>query len=68
MQKNVGVADRMVRIILALVIGLLVATGQVTGTTAIVLGIVAAVLLATGVMSMCPLYSLLRISTFKKQS
>jgi hypothetical protein len=68
MQKNVGAPDRMVRIVLALVIGLLVATGQVTGTTAIVLGIVAAVLLATGVMSMCPLYSLLRISTFKKQS
>jgi|WetSurMetagenome_2_1015567.scaffolds.fasta_scaffold90841_2 hypothetical protein len=67
MQKNIGIADRTVRVILALVAGILIATGQLTGMTAIILGIVGAVLLATSVVSVCPLYSALKISTTKKQ-
>ena len=66
MKKNVGSADRLIRTLLAIVIGLLVLTGEVTGTLAIILGIVAVVLLATSTISFCPLYAPFRISTMKK--
>jgi len=65
MKKNMGVVDRGTRTILALILGTLIATGTITGTAAIVLGVVAVVLLLTTLMSFCPLYSLLKISTKK---
>lgn len=67
MKKNVGLADTVVRVILVIVVVVLYLTGSVHGTAAIVLGALAAILLITGVVSFCPLYALLGIST-KKQA
>jgi hypothetical protein len=67
MIKNVGSADRVIRVLLAVVLALLVITGSVEGTLAWILGIVAAALLVTGTVSFCPVYGLLKLSTSKKQ-
>lgn len=66
MMKNMGSADRIVRTLLAIVLGILIFTGQVEGTLAIVLGIVAVVFLLTSAVSVCPLYMPFKISTLKQ--
>jgi hypothetical protein len=66
MKKNVGIADRIIRIILAFIFAILVWQGTATGIAAIILGILAILLVLTGVIGICPLYSLLKISTDKK--
>ena len=44
MKKNIGVADRVIRIIIALIIGILYFTNVITGTLGIVLLIIGAIL------------------------
>jgi len=66
MKKNMGSADKIVRILLAVVIGVLIITGQITGVLAIVLGIFAVVFLVTSLFSFCPLYLPFNLSTMKK--
>jgi hypothetical protein len=66
MKKNIGSADRLIRTLLAIVIGVLILTGEVTGTLAIILGIVTVALLATSAISFCPAYAPFKISTMKK--
>jgi hypothetical protein len=63
MNRTVGSPDRVIRIVLA--IGAVIGAAVVGFTTVagIVLLIVAAVLLLTAMSRMCPLYSMLRIST-----
>lgn len=58
MKKNMGIADRIIRIIIAAVIGYLYYTGAISGVLGIVLLIVAGIFLLTGFVSSCPLYSL----------
>ena len=67
MKQNMGSADRIIRTILTVVIVVLYFTGQITGTAAIVLGIVAVVLLLTSSVGFCPAYFLFKISTKKEQ-
>lgn len=66
MKKNMGVADRIIRTLLAVIVIILYFTNQITGTAAIVLGIFAVVFLLTSLMSFCPLYVPLKLSTTKK--
>lgn len=66
MKKNVGSMDRMVRILVALVIGVLYFTDQVTDMTAIILGVVAVIFLVTSSLSFCPIYAGLKVSTNKQ--
>lgn len=66
MKKNMGLIDRTVRTILALVVVVLLVTKTLTGTLAIVLGVVAVVFLLTSLVSFCPLYTFLGIRTNKK--
>jgi len=66
MKKNVGNADRLIRVLLALVIAVLYFTDQISGTVAIVLGLLAVIFLITSAMSFCPLYAPFKISTAKK--
>lgn len=63
MKKNMGTVDRVLRILIAVVVGVLYLTGQITGTAAIILGIVAGIFLLTGFVGFCPLYAPFRIST-----
>ena len=67
MTKNMGAADRVIRILLAIVIGILYFTDKITGTAAIILGIIAIIFLLTSFIGICPLYSPLKISTKKKE-
>lgn len=53
----------MIRAIVAVLIVGLYFSGRINGLTAIVLGVVAALLLATSIVGWCPLYVPLRIST-----
>jgi len=63
MKKNVGSADMVIRIIIAVVIAILLSTGSITGTWAVVLAIVGAIALLTGLFNRCPLYTLFGFSS-----
>lgn len=63
MNTNMGSADRIIRIIIAIVFGVLYFTGTVTGTLGIILIILGAVFLVTGFISFCPLYAPFGLST-----
>lgn len=63
MKKNMGSADRMIRIVVAIILAALYFTGTVTGTLGIVLVIIAGVFTLTSVISFCPLYSIVGLST-----
>jgi hypothetical protein len=65
-KKNVNSIDKVIRILLAIVLGVLIFTSQVTGILAIVLGVLAVVLVLTSFLSFCPIYALLNLSTIKK--
>lgn len=68
MKKNMGTVDRVVRVIIALAVGVLIVTGQLTGILAIILGVLAVVFAATSVISFCPLYTLFGISTCPREA
>ena len=63
MKKNMGGADRIIRFILAAVVGILYWQGVIEGTLAYVLLAVAAVFLITSFVSFCPLYKLVGLNT-----
>jgi hypothetical protein len=67
MKKNMGSTDKIIRILIAIVIGVLYYTGTISGTTALVLGIFAVIFVLTSLISFCPLYLPLGISTCKKK-
>lgn len=66
MKKNMGFADKVIRFILAIIVGVLYYTNVINGTLAIVLGAVAVVFILTSFISFCPLYLPFGISTRKK--
>jgi hypothetical protein len=66
MTKNMGTADRVIRTIAALVIGVLLLNETISGTLGIILGLLAIIFLVTSAISFCPLYMPFKISTFKK--
>jgi Protein of unknown function (DUF2892) len=65
MKKNMGSADRMVRLLLAAIFAGLYFTDTVTGTFGIVLLVLAGVFVLTSLVSFCPLYPLIGINTCK---
>lgn len=65
MKNNVGSADRIIRIILAIVMAALYFTGTVTGTFGIVLVVLAGVFALTSLIGFCPIYAILGIKTCK---
>jgi hypothetical protein len=67
MTKNMGIADRIIRTIVALVVVILLITGKISGAIAVILGIVAAAFLLTSAIGWCPLYLPLKISTKKAE-
>ncbi len=64
MKLNVGSTDRMIRIVIAIVAAILALT-VAKGAFAIVLWVVAAIMLVTGLVRVCPLYLPFKISTNK---
>jgi len=68
MRKNMGSADKAIRILIAIVVISLYFGNIISGTTAIILLVLSAVLILTSFMGFCPLYMPFGISTRKKQS
>ena len=63
MKKNMGSADRIIRVIIAAVVALLYFTNVLSGTLGIVLMILAGVFVLTSLISFCPLYAPFGISS-----
>jgi fatty acid desaturase len=66
MKKNMGTADRVIRVALAVLVAVLYFTGTISGTLALVLGILAGVFVLTSFVSFCPLYVPVKLSTRKQ--
>ncbi len=66
MKKNMGSADRIIRVIIAAIVATLYFTNVITGTLGIVLLILAAVFVLTSMVSFCPLYAPFGIRTCPK--
>ena len=56
MKKNMGSADRIIRVIIAVIIAVLYYTGVISGTLGIVLLVLGGVFVLTSLISFCPLY------------
>ncbi len=67
MKKNVGSTDKIIRILIAILIGVLYYNETIKGTTAIILLIFAIIFFITSFISFCPLYVPFGISTSKKK-
>jgi predicted PurR-regulated permease PerM len=65
MKKNMGVVDKVIRLVVVAIIVALYFAGQITGTAAIILGIVAVAFLVTSLIGWCPTYVPFGISTKK---
>jgi hypothetical protein len=65
MKTNESALDRIIRGIVGIALIALYFTGTVTGALGIILLVIDAVLLLTGIFGFCPLYKLLNISTNK---
>lgn len=63
MKKNMGSTDKAIRLVLAVIMIALYATGNVTGTAGIVVLVLAGVFILTSLVSFCPIYPLLGINT-----
>lgn len=66
MKKNMGLVDRLVRLALVVLVAVLYFTNVISGTWAIILGVLAVVFLLTSLVGVCPLYMPFGISTRKK--
>jgi len=67
MKTNMGIIDRVVRIVVALIFIGLYFANVITGTLAIVLLVLAGVFALTSFVGFCPLYWPLGISTWGKK-
>ncbi len=62
-----GSADRVIRVMLAALVAVLYFTNVISGTTAIILAVLAIVFVATSLTSFCPLYLPFGLSTLHKK-
>jgi uncharacterized membrane protein len=63
MKKNMGTADRIIRLIVAAIVVVLYFSGTITGVLGIVLLVLSAVFVLTSLISFCPLYAPFGIKT-----
>ncbi len=68
MKKNMGTADRIIRVIIAAIIAVLYFTGVIPGTIGVILLILAGVFVLTSLISFCPLYAPFGLSTCKNKN
>lgn len=67
MKKNMGSADKLIRVLLAAVFAVLYFTKTVEGTLGVVLLALGGVFILTSLINFCPLYLPFGISTCKKE-
>jgi hypothetical protein len=65
MKLNMGLADRIIRVLVAVFFGLIYYTGLINNTWGIIFLIIGCILLATAIIGICPVYTLLGIDTRK---
>lgn len=67
MKKNMGTADKSIRVLLAVAVAALYYFDVIGGTLAIVLMVFAIIFLLTSLVSFCPLYTLIGANTCKRK-
>jgi hypothetical protein len=65
MTKNMGSADKIIRLLIAAVVAVLFLTEVISGTLGIVLLVLAGIFVLTSLISFCPLYAPFGIKTCK---
>lgn len=68
MKKNMGSADRIIRVLIAAVIAILYMNGIISGTLGIVLLVLGGIFVATSLINFCPIYTVFGISTCKTKN
>ena len=63
MKQNMGSADRIIRIVIAVTIAVVYAFIPASGVAATIMLIIGGILLLTGIVGFCPLYLPFRLST-----
>lgn len=63
MKKNMGTADRITRVIIAAIIGILYFTETISGTLGIILLILSGIFVLTSFINFCPIYALFKINS-----
>ena len=65
MKKNMGIADRILRIVAAAILSALYFTQAITGTIGTILLVIGGIFLITAFISFCPLYAIFGFNTCK---
>lgn len=68
MNMNMGSMDRVIRVLVAVAVAALYFTGVISGTVAIILGVLSAVFILTSMVGTCPLYLPFGLSTKKAKT
>jgi len=68
MKKNMGSVDRFIRLVLAVIIGILYFKGIISGTLSIVLLVLAVIFVLVGFIGFCPLYAPFGFNTCKRKT
>jgi hypothetical protein len=66
--QNEGTPDRLVRIVAGALLAIAALAGLVVAPISYVAGVIAAILLITGVTGFCPLYAVFRFSTCPRRA
>ena len=67
-EMNIGMIDRVVRIIIGIVLIAVFALNMVAAPWSYLVALIGLIALVTGVIGTCPLYSLLNMSTLEKKA
>ncbi|MVZ60783.1 YgaP family membrane protein [Sphingobacterium humi] len=67
MRKNMGTADRVIRIGIAIIIAVLFFTEVITGSLGIILMVIAGILILSSLVAFCPLYYMFGLRTCKNK-
>jgi hypothetical protein len=67
MKKNMGTIDKTIRILVAVVVVVLYFTHVISGVLAVILLALSAIFVITSLISFCPLYLPIGLSTRKKE-
>jgi len=68
MKKNMGSTDKIIRLTIAVLIGILFFTHVIEGTLGVILLVLAGIFVMTSLISFCPLYTLFGGNTCAKRT
>jgi hypothetical protein len=68
MKKNMGIADRVIRILVAITVAVLYFADAISGTLAIILLVASGIFILTGFVGICPAYLPFRFKTISRKN